>query len=355
MSVFCCRSEAKDNLQQAVTYELPDIMVHASKLDQYITFLPGQLDVGLGNLLKCNGEAQGNSISELRHTIPTSKAIFLHKSKCLDEGGLGAVLSLAFLPNGDLVVLVSSGKKIRIYNTRGDKAGKLRYDFGEDEELLHPTDLVVTKDGEIAIADSGYLSVKVFDSFGSRSHYFGGEDVFEVPVSITQDDLGRFLVLDQGKKHVSVHRQNGEHLMNLAVQELPKPQLICCQNNKTFICDVENKIIGVYAYNKEGMTYIARMTTPTTGMGEFLDCSGITMDRNGHLFVSDMFLDRIHVFNVYGEMSSITARGRQFLRPTCMANSMDGLLAVAQRGIDMDGEQPPQTDVCVYRLVRADI
>ena len=37
--------EARDNLQQALSYELPDVSKHDNKLDNYVHFLPGKLEV----------------------------------------------------------------------------------------------------------------------------------------------------------------------------------------------------------------------------------------------------------------------------------------------------------------------
>ncbi len=40
------------------------------------------------------------------------------------------------------------------------KRGKIKYEFG-DEELQHPSDVTVTREGHIAVSDCGLLVVKV--------------------------------------------------------------------------------------------------------------------------------------------------------------------------------------------------
>ena len=37
----------------------------------------------------------------------------------------------------------------------------MKFDFGADVELQHPSDLTVTKDDRIAVTDCGFFSVKV--------------------------------------------------------------------------------------------------------------------------------------------------------------------------------------------------
>ena len=41
------------------------------------------------------------------------------------------------------------------------KRGNLKFEFGSDEELQHPSDLTITREGCIAVTDCGFLAVKV--------------------------------------------------------------------------------------------------------------------------------------------------------------------------------------------------
>ena len=112
------RKEAKDNLEKSLTYELPNVMLHAMKLDKYVHFLPGRLDVELGTLLKCTEPGKCNTISETRPVLPSTKALFLHKLRPSDGVSMGDVVALAFLPSGNLVVLTSLAKKVGYLNSQ---------------------------------------------------------------------------------------------------------------------------------------------------------------------------------------------------------------------------------------------
>ena len=346
------RNDAKENLTQALAYELPDITQHACKLDDYMYFLPGNTDLSLGNLLKGNGTYHGNAVTNIRHKLPSMKALFLYKLRVAAGSGLGEVISIGMLPNGDTVVLTTEGKKIKVFN----KCGKLRYEFADDDELQHPSDMVVTREGDIAVSDCGFRCVKIFDSIGSLNHSFGGDDdTFGLPIALTTDQTGRFLVCDQAKERVTVHRQSGELVFETNTMEVKTPQYIACHNGRVFICDAENNTIAVYTYTRDALELVTKLTTPTGDFTGFLDCSGICCDNSGNLLVADSLLDRIHVFNEKAELSHILPSGKQFMQPGCLSASIDNLLAVCQRGVSLDPEVPTNYEVCIYRLVRADI
>ena len=348
------RGEAKESLEQALHFELPDITVHGVKLDNYAHFLPGHVDFNLGTLLKCCS-LDANTVPSLRPMVPSTKAIYLHSLRW--AGGprgnnLGEVFGLTFLPHGEVAVLTNAAKKVRIF----DKHGRLKYEFGDEDELLHPSDLTLTRDGKIAVADCGLLMIQVFDLFGTLRFSFGGSDTFQLPISLTVDYLGRFLVCDQVKQRVTIHRDTGELLKMIEIPEIHNPQYICCHINMVYICDSDNNVVSLYSY-RDTMQFIAKLNVQENQQeGQFLDSSGISVDHCGNLMVSDLVADRLHLINPKGEISNLIPVGKTLLRPMCTATSTDGLVAVSQQGVDsLDPQAEAFTEVCVYRVVRADV
>ena len=95
------------------------------------------------------------------------------------------------------------------------------------------------------------------------------------------------------------------------------------------------------------MQFIGKLSAGSSSP-DFVDCSGITVDRTGNLLVSDSILNRIHVFDMAsGQLTPVTGYGRGFYRSRCLAASFDGLLAVYQlRGVeDFDDEDQDMVDV----------
>ena len=347
------RVQAKESLEQALKYELPDITEHSAKLDNYAHFLPGNLKRDLGKLLKCCS-FDATIVPVLRPKIPSTKAVFLHSLRWATGPrgtNLGEVFGVTFLPHGEIVALTNSAKKVRIF----DKHGRIKYEFGDEDELLQPSDLAICRDGSIAIADCGLLSIQVFDTIGTLKNSFGGSDIFQLPISLTTDSLGKFLVCDQMKQRVTIHRNTGDLLKTIDISEIQNPQYICCYSNMVYICDSDNNTVCLYNY-RDTLQFIVKLKAHEEKQeGQFLDCSGISTDNCGNLLLSDLVSDRLHLINTKGEISNLVPVGKNLLRPMCTAISTDSVLAVAQQGIDfLNPEAAPFTEVCVYRIVRAD-
>jgi hypothetical protein len=86
----------------------------------------------------------------------------------------------------------------------------LRHEFGDDdgETMSQPSDMTVTRDGDLAVVDCGLLCVKVFDTQGSQQMTFGNAEIFALPIAITIDSIGRFLVCDQVRGVLYIRQTN---------------------------------------------------------------------------------------------------------------------------------------------------
>ena len=349
------RGEAKENLTQALCYELPDMMHHGSKLEQYGHFLPGDATVHLGSLLHCTGELQTQAVAKYRPMIPSVRATYMCKVKAKDPDTIRRVevLSLAFLPSGDLVVLVMTlGNRIKIYN----RIGKALRDFGDDHELPKPSDMTITHDGHIAVSDETLKCIKVYDQYSNATKTIGSEtNMFELPTSLTMDQLGKFLVCDKGKRAIIVVTSAGEIKATHKLQEVTCPQYICSQGNKIYICDNENNAVYAYSYSREELVFLAKLGVPDPENCLFLDCSGMCMNTQGNLIIADTLQDKLYIFNNKGEAGLIQMVGHQLMRPSCLALSSDGILAVSGQGVSLQPDSNTTNHIGLYRLVRADI
>lgn len=356
------RIEAKRNLERAQEYELPDITHHAEKMNRYMCYMPGNMDPCVGSVIRCAGETSTNTMLLRPACLPTDRAIFLHRCRPPRGQTIGEVAAVDFLPSGDIVMLTTVKKYVKVFSAKGWK----KFEFADEEDLLLPTDMAVTRDGELAVTDAGALCVKIFDLFGVAKMTFGDREIFEFPVAICIDFIGRFIVCDQAKHQLLVHRQHGELLQALDVGEISTPEDVCTFGNKIYISDVINGVVCVYAYCEDGIQFVAKIEAG----GVFLDCSGICVDRFGDLLISDAVLGRVHIVNGNMEISSVVSRGSQFLRPKCLAVSIDGFLAVSQLvdlGVESEaiGEEGDdvarssdevrmETGIYIYRLMKSD-
>ena len=192
--------------------------------------------------------------------------------------------------------------------------------------------------------------------------------------------MGKYLVCDQVKQRLTIHRETGDLLQAVEIPEVTMPQFMCSHANRLYICDGENKEILVYrSQNSLGHNYhhVTKLTTPgghrnerndqepqsnlvekgeNHMTSEFLDCSAVCTDTHGSLIITDARIDKIHSLNERGEMSNIIPFGRPIRRPTCIAISLDGTMAVAQQGTDlMDRDISTMNHISIYKMMRADV
>ena len=147
--------------------------------------------------------------------------------------------------------------KVKVYTMKG----QFKLDFGGDDDLQHPSDMTITRDGDVAISDCGSLSVKIFSPFGTLTSQFGSDDVFSLPISLTTDVAGRqerFLVLDQDRQRITIHLStSGELVKDISVARIQTPQLINTHGCRLYISDFQNDTIHMYSTKDNDVTYVA--------------------------------------------------------------------------------------------------
>ncbi|MBX3450132.1 MAG: ATP-binding cassette domain-containing protein [Planctomycetaceae bacterium] len=159
--------------------------------------------------------------------------------------------------DGSFYVLDNAGRVLH-YDPAGTVIAKWwmpEYSVGKPEGIL------VLQDGRIAVADTHYHRVVIFDKQGAVLDEFGklgsGPGDFLYPVALTQDADGNLYVCEYGgNDRIQKFRPDG--------------------------------------------TYLATMGASGTGKGEFQRPSGIAW-RDGQLYVADAFNNRIQVFSEEGE------------------------------------------------------
>ena len=405
------RAATCSQLAEALDYALPDVGVHAGRLGRYVHFLPAAIAAPLGCLLQSSDDDGGShSISRFRPRLPSCRAVCLHRLP-LPSGAV--VTALTFLPAsaGLVVLLADKDPRVHLY----DPHGHLARVFGSADDLPRPCDVAITHAGDVAVVDSERAAVVTYDVYGARDMTFGDASTLGVPVALTVDRLGRMLVCDEVQRRVTVHSGRGELLAAFSVAEVRAPRLMCLADNKLYVADTHNSVVGIYVYSDDDLQpeFLAKMSRPPGGVGEgggeggaagemtrltggvreggaaglgavledgaeaegeaeregaaeegggemFLDCSGLCSDRRGGLIVSDAVLSRLHVYTSGGETSRLLPAGQTLLRPTHVAMSSDQVLAVTTRrtavslDTDTDNGDGGGNDVSLYRVIKVD-
>lgn len=369
-------TDATHTLQHTLQRTIPDVSQYEETLQNYSVFYPGNIDISLGSLLRRNNQSS-ITVDTLRHILPSTKALY---STTIRQGEDEQVVAIT-QSNDNIIVLLETPNqntnKVKVYKS----TGTLYSDFGTEDELPGPTDVAVTVDKCIAICDCQLYCVKVFTIEGVIKGYFGDSALFSVPLSITVDHLGNYLVYDEGHKSLIFFKSTGEFSKQITTPEARKVHDIQCNNNKLYMYDQSNQAISVYNYNKTNINFITRISAkgstehegttvrPIQEVNEeeesredqlvsFVDCAGIATDRYGTLYIADTKTGRVHCLNSRGELSSIRFTGKAMYRPSSLAVTHSGIIAVLQQEgnplVTKEQEDTIPNVINLYRIVQVD-
>ena len=125
---------------------------------------------------------------------------------------------------------------------------------------MFPSDLALTRDQSIAVADIGSFCVRVFNLDGTMEGHFGDATIFSLPISLTVNHIGYYIVYDQGHQRITFHSSVGQFLKEIPTTEAGIVHKICSTYNKLYLNDPTNKIITVYSCNNIDVELITRLT-----------------------------------------------------------------------------------------------
>jgi ABC-type multidrug transport system ATPase subunit len=220
-----------------------------------------------------------------------------------DGTRIPAPRSVAVCSDGEVFILDTAGR-VLVYDENGLLKRQWRM---PDPTAGNPEGVCVLRDGSIAVADTHYSRVIIFDKEGKIIRQFGrygtGEGEFIYPVALAEDEGRNLYVCEYGS--------------NDRVQK----------------------------FAPDGR-YIGSFGTFGTRPGQFQRPSGMVWHR-GNLYVADSINNRIQVFSDRGEFIRVLGASSQFLSlnfPYDMALGPDNALYVVEYGagrvtkIDLDGK-----------------
>lgn len=211
-------------------------------------------------------------------------------------------IAVAMVWNGEIAVSDSVlGFVVRL-NNKGEQIGHLYAD-----ELKRPTGLAFDPErGWLFVADSAEHNIKVFDGSGRLVKTIGvpgeGEGEFNAPTHLTFAN-GHLYVSDTLNSRVQVFTSDGTRVRGfgergLYVGNLMRPKGIA-RGDADITYVVESYYGHLLAFNKEH-----ELLLDITGSGmkgdKFQLPSGVWTDKQGRIFIADMFNGRIVVFQFLG-------------------------------------------------------
>jgi len=160
--------------------------------------------------------------------------------------------AVALSPEGEAYVLDTVGR-VLVFGPEG----KVRRSWRMPEtELGKPEGVAVLQDGRVAVADTHYHRVVLFDRTGAQVGEFGGQGrepgQFLYPVGVTQDDEGHIYVAEYGSNdRVQKFTAQGEFVLSFGrfgTEEgaFQRPSGLAWRAGRVYVADAINNRIQVY-------------------------------------------------------------------------------------------------------------
>jgi sugar lactone lactonase YvrE len=201
-------------------------------------------------------------------------------------------------------------------------------------QLVEPNGIAVDSKNLVYIADSKVRAIFMVNvETGEYSMIKNGSDAkFEWLIGLAIDDSDRLFAADSGKRHVLVFDKN--HKIEGAISEsmkAPGGLAIDNENRLLYVTDAEQDLVLVYDVDPP-FKLIRKLGKPgtehtSTAPGEFAKPTGVAVDQDGNVFISDTWNNRVEVFDADGT----------FIRTFGEAGDGPGYFA-RPKGISIDGD-----------------
>jgi DNA-binding beta-propeller fold protein YncE len=191
---------------------------------------------------------------------------------------------------------------------------------------ITPIALAVDAHDNLYVADRGSRTVLIYDAAGKFSGYLGklsgGESYFETPASITIDRMtGRIYVSDTLRHMVIIMDEHGKLLDKIGKRgggdqpgDFMLPGQMAVRDEELFVIDVGNSRIQIL--DLEGH-FRRAINLPYAD-----NRTGLAVDGQGNIYVSDPVLNQIQVFGHDGKSSYLfdptTIENANFSHPLSM-------------------------------------
>lgn len=248
-----------------------------------------------------------------------------------------------------------------------------------EHKLKEPAYAIADQAGKVYVADAGNHSVKVFDRQGSYLYEFSktkAKEQLVYPYGIGILTRNRIVVADPGAGALYEYNSQGEYLSTwLEPRQKAQPAAVFVTDGKVYVTDLTSRQILVFndrgkllrkikpqkvelgsplgvAVNKDGTLWVAdgsnynlKLLGENGEIKTIFDggpknslsmAKGLTVDRQGRIFVADTLSNTIRVFDQTGkDLFSLGAQEdqqSQFLLPLGLSIDNDGKLYVADQG-----------------------
>ena len=171
-----------------------------------------------------------------------------------------------------------------------------------DGEFDGPAGIAVDSSGYVYVADNLNHRVQKFTAHGEFVTKWGteglGDGQLYLPKGIAVDKSGVVYVAEYGNRRVQKFTSDGGFLGYLVIWDFQRAWGVAVdESNNVFVTSPDGR--GVFTFSSTGVP-LTSWGTPGTGDGQFVAPSGIAVDANGYVYVSDIINDNVQKFTSDG-------------------------------------------------------
>ena len=207
-------------------------------------------------------------------------------------------------------------------------------------QLVRPYGVGVDSQGKVYIADEKVLAVFIYNPEDGKVELLknGQHARFKLITGLTLDDADTLFVSDSALRHVLVFDK--QHKAQASISEgMGTPAGLAVDNENRFLYVCDTTLDQVLVYDADPPYKLLRTIGKSSGKhdlvtpGDFARPTNVAVDKDGNLYVSDTFNDRVEIFDAEGQF--IRAFGKPgdgpgyFARPKGIAIDSDGHIWVA--------------------------
>ena len=226
-------------------------------------------------------------------------------------------------------------------------------------QLAQPYGVAVDSKGVLYVADSKVGAIFIFNTETRDVELIknGMHAHFGLITGLAMDDSDRLFVSDSVLRHVLVF--DPKHRVEASINEgMSSPAGVALDNENRFLYVADTDLDQVLVYDADSPYKLLRkIGTPgkahtLTSPGDFSRPTNVAVDKDGNLYVSDTFNDRVEIFDADGNFIRTFGKAGDgpgyFARPKGIAIDSDGHVWVADTVQDRVQVFDPDGHLLIY-------
>ena len=212
-------------------------------------------------------------------------------------GQLNTPGGVALSATGDILVADQCNHRIQVFSPDGKSVKCIGTNGSGPLQFTNPVGIAVhPQSKKIYVTDGGNHRVQIlnedltfYKTFGSSG---SGNGQFNNPLGVSFDSTGNVYIADSYNNRTQVFTADGEYIRQFEKGGSQKNGIALDSNNIVYVSDSANNIS---VFTTEGH-FLTLFGTQGNGPGQFNYPTGLTISRNGVIYVSDYYNGRIQVF-----------------------------------------------------------